>query len=125
MGDLITGAGAAVLFTVTILALLYGVVAVRRRIAVLDERRKAAGAAASQDRWETATIAGIDGTIQVILRRRPAPGRIFAGLDQVTVASIRADSPAWVQDLIAAQAEAEERLAVLRASEPAERRRPR
>jgi hypothetical protein len=122
MGDLITGVGAAVLFTAVILAVLYGVVAIRRGAAVREERRKAAAKLASErGRWESATISNIGGTVAVVLRRRPGSGQLITGLDQITVASIRADSPDWVQELIAAQAEAEERLAVLRSGEPPER----
>jgi hypothetical protein len=115
MGDLITGLAGAALFIAVAVTITYAVIVLQRRVAARDQCRRETAAASARSQWETATIAHIDGTLNVILRCRT--GSFVNDLNQITVATIRADSPTWTIDLINAQADAEERLSVLRAGE--------
>jgi hypothetical protein len=114
MGDLIAGLAGAVLFIAVILALAYGVMILTRRAARASERQDAY-AAASGGQWETATISG-GGVTRVILHRVADGISGPRELERIEVASIRSDSPTWAQDMLNAQAEAEQRLSALRLS---------
>lgn len=106
MGDLVAGIAGAVLFAAVIFGLVCLVMTVTRRAAA----RRTAAAAAARDQWETATLTSIDGTMRVVLRRKTTDSILDTA---ITVATIRPDSPTWAQDLINAQAEADQRLAAL------------
>lgn len=111
MGDVIIGLITAAVFTGVILGLAYGAVALIHRAVTSSARQ--GNAAVNRDTWETATTADDAGTVQVALRRVADRGHGPEELEHVTVGQISPDSGTWTEEVLAAQAEADQRLAAI------------
>lgn len=114
MGDLIAALGGALLFVGLIFGMVIGVMALTRRTARRQERRDAY--AVREGRWETGTITDGD-TTKVIVRRVADTRNGPRELERITVALVPALSATWTQDVLNAQAEAEQRVDALRAAD--------
>lgn len=111
MGELIAGIAGGLLFLVVLAAVVYGIMRIlnRHTVTMTEDYMTAEG------RWETTVRTS--GPVTSVIVRRMVDTRVGPQeAERITVANIRADSPTWTQDVLDAQAEADQRLAVLRSA---------